>query len=54
MLFTAFAVCRGCFLLPHSWYPHSLAVAVKAKNSPPDCFSLSKKLEIQDNWISSF
>ena len=26
------------FSFAPQWYPHSLAVAVKAKNSPPDCF----------------
>ncbi|WP_370752897.1 hypothetical protein [Ruminococcus sp.] len=26
------------FSFASQWYPHSLAVAVKAKNSPPDCF----------------
>ncbi|WP_455259890.1 hypothetical protein [Ruminococcus sp.] len=26
------------FSFSPQWYPHSLAVAVKAKNSPPDCF----------------
>jgi len=29
---------QGLFSFAPQWYPHSLAVAVKAKNSPPDCF----------------
>ena len=37
-LFTAFANLQGLFSFAPQWYPHSLAVAVKAKNSPPDCF----------------
>ena len=39
-LYAFFSLCslQGLFSFATQWYPHSLAVAVKAKNSPPDCF----------------
>ena len=38
MLFFSLCSLQRLFSFAPQWYPHSLAVAVKAKNSPPDCF----------------
>ena len=39
-LYAFYSLCnlQRLFSFAPQWYPHSLAVAVKAKNSPPDCF----------------